>query len=161
MTRAGSRGGLGRRQTEEAGRLGDTCGREDRGLTGGRLGPLGHLTGGTREAPEMELVEFRADGPPGLAGRILGDPDEQQGEPAEQDVGPDAILSAVEDRAQSRGSSSCPARPLDLEELLVAEGDVFRGQRRVAGPEQELAVEALFASDRRPVDPQEATGADA
>ena len=37
---------------------------------------------------------------PGLPGAGLDDPDQEQGEPAEQDVGADAVLEAVEDGAQ-------------------------------------------------------------
>ena len=76
----------------------------------GRLGPLGDLAGGSDKAPEMELVHLCAQVPPGLAGRVLGDPDEQQGEPAEQDVRADALLGGGRPGA-GRASSSCPARP--------------------------------------------------
>ena len=41
-----------------------------------------------------------ADPVPGLAGRVLGDADEQEGEPAEDDVGADAVLAPVVDGAQ-------------------------------------------------------------
>ena len=47
------------------------------------------------EAPQVQLVELPGEAAPGLAGGGLGDPDQEQGQPAEQDVGPDAILSAV------------------------------------------------------------------
>ena len=47
------------------------------------------------EAPQAQLVELPGEAAPGLAGGGLGDPDQEQGQPAEQDVGPDAILSAV------------------------------------------------------------------
>ena len=39
---------------------------------------------------------------PGLPGAGLHDPDEEQGEPAEQDVGADAGFEAVEHRATRR-----------------------------------------------------------
>jgi hypothetical protein len=39
-----------------------------------------------------------------------------------------------------------------LEQVLVAERDVFSGQVRVAGREQVLAVKAFLGADRCPVD---------
>ena len=44
-------------------------------------------------------AEFGGDAPPGLTGAALGDADEQQREPAQQHVGADAVLEAVEDGA--------------------------------------------------------------
>ena len=113
---AGDRGGG---EAEEAGWLDDACSLEDGRLTGGVSVRWDHLAGGTREAPDMELVELCADGLPGLAGRVLGDPDEQHGEPAEPDVGPDAILSAVVDRAQVEGRLHFP-RPKRLDDFDLA-----------------------------------------
>jgi hypothetical protein len=45
-------------------------------------------------------VEFVAQVAPGVAGGVLGDADEQQGEPAQLDVGADAVLAVVVDRSQ-------------------------------------------------------------
>jgi hypothetical protein len=52
-------------------------------------------------------------------------PDEQQGEPAEQDVRADAVLPAVVDRAQVERRLHVPPGPLDLEGLLVPESDIL------------------------------------
>ena len=79
---------------------------------------------------------------PGLAGGDLGEPDQEEGEPAEQDVGADGGLMAVVDGPYVEGRLPVPPGPLDREELLVPPGHLFRAQRRVAAPEQELAVEA-------------------
>jgi hypothetical protein len=49
----------------------------------------------------VALLELEAQVPPGVARGVLGDADEQQGEPAEQDVRPDALLLAVVDRRRS------------------------------------------------------------
>ena len=46
----------------------------------------------------MELVELEPEVPAGVVGGVLGEPDEEQGEPAEQDVRADPRLLAVVDR---------------------------------------------------------------
>ena len=51
-----------------------------------------------------DLAEFSADGAPGLAGTGLGEPDEHEGEVADEDVGADAIVSAVEDGSEQQCS---------------------------------------------------------
>jgi hypothetical protein len=48
----------------------------------------------------VEAVELGTDGGPGAAGGGLGDPDQQQREPAEQDVSADAVFQPVVDRPQ-------------------------------------------------------------
>ncbi|MFF3062814.1 hypothetical protein [Streptomyces sp. NPDC057909] len=48
----------------------------------------------------MGAAEFGADPVPGGGGGAFGDADQQQGEPAQQHVGADAVLQAVEDRPQ-------------------------------------------------------------
>ena len=57
---------------------------------------------------------------------VSADADEQEGEPAEHDVGADALLLAVVDGAQVDDLLHVPPAALDLGELLVAEGDVRR-----------------------------------
>ena len=44
-------------------------------------------------------AEFGGDAPPGRPGAAFGDADEQQRQPADQDVGADAVLEPVEDGA--------------------------------------------------------------
>jgi len=53
----------------------------------------------------VHAVELVTDVAPGVAGRVLDDPDEEEREPAELDVGADAVFAVVEDRSQ-------PKRPL-------------------------------------------------
>ncbi|MEU3278741.1 hypothetical protein ABZ698_16875 [Streptomyces antibioticus] len=48
----------------------------------------------------MEAVELAADLRPGVTGGGLGDPDQQEGEPAQDDVGADAFFEAVVDGPQ-------------------------------------------------------------
>jgi hypothetical protein len=73
-------------------------------------------------------------------------------------VGADAVFFAVVDRAQINDLLEGAPAAFDLEELLVAQGDVLRGQGRVGGAEQVLAVEVGLAGDRGLVDAQQAAG---
>ena len=68
---------------------------------------------------------------PGLAGAGLDDPDQEQREPAEHDVGADALFEAVVDRAQVEDLFHVPPAAFDFQELLVAQRDIGRGQVRV------------------------------
>src|SRR5207344_2565052 len=54
-----------------------------------------------------------------LAGGGLGDADEQQREPAQQDVGADAFFEAMIDRAQVEDLLHVAPAAFDLQELLV------------------------------------------
>ena len=53
----------------------------------------------------MQSAQLTVDVPPGHPGAPLGDPDQEQGEPAEQDVGADAGFEPVEHRAQLDGAT--------------------------------------------------------
>jgi hypothetical protein len=75
--RRSGRGGDGRgRKLGVAWRLGDGKRREDGRLAGRQLGPLEDVTGGAGEAHQVALLEFEAEVAPGVAGRLLGEPDE-------------------------------------------------------------------------------------
>ena len=64
-----------------------------------------------------------------MPGAGLDDPDQEQGEPAEQDVGADPVLEAVVDRAQVDDVLHVAPGVLDGGELLVAQRHVLRGLR--------------------------------
>ena len=64
------------------------------------LGGLPEGAGRAGEGAEGEQVELVGDLGPGGAGGGLSDADQQQGEPAQDDVGADALLLAMVDRAQ-------------------------------------------------------------
>src|SRR3990170_878458 len=105
MAAAGS-GGL---ELEEARWFGQLEGAQDLLLAGGELGALAAEAGGAGEGAEVEALEFVAEVAPGLVGGVLGDPDEQEGEPAEEDVGADPLFLAVVDGAQlERGLQVAP-----------------------------------------------------
>ena len=73
---------------------------QDAALGFGELGSLLKGAGGAGEGAEGELGELVGDLVPGGAGGRLGDPDEQEGEPAQDDVGADPLFQPVVDRAQ-------------------------------------------------------------
>lgn len=97
---------------------------------------------------------------PGLAGGVLDDPDEQKGEPAEQDLGANAVLEPVIDRPQLQVGLHVAPAPLDFQELLVAQGDVLGGQVRVAAAQEILAVQVGFGFDLGLVDAELAAGSE-
>uniref|UniRef100_UPI001D015DCC hypothetical protein n=1 Tax=Nonomuraea phyllanthi TaxID=2219224 RepID=UPI001D015DCC len=64
----------------------------------GQAGDLTECPGGAGEGAQVEAVEFAAGVLPGRSCRGLNDADEQEGEPAEDDVGADAFFEPVIDR---------------------------------------------------------------
>ena len=58
-----------------------------------------HLAGVSLEGDEVEPFELAADVAPGVVCLAFGDADEEEREPADEDVGADALLEAVEDGA--------------------------------------------------------------
>lgn len=52
------------------------------------------------EGPDVNLFRLAAEFGPGPADCVLGDAGQEEGEPAEQDVGADPVLAPVEDWAQ-------------------------------------------------------------
>ncbi|WP_405088491.1 hypothetical protein [Microbispora sp. NBC_01389] len=78
---------------------------------------------------------------PGHAGLGLNDADEQQGEPAQDDVGADAFFEPVVDRPQVDGLLHVAPAALDFQELLVAQGDVLGAEVGVTAAKEVLAVE--------------------
>jgi hypothetical protein len=117
------------------------------GLRLGEGGDLPEQTGGAGERAEVEPVELAADGRPGGVGGGLDDADQQQGEPAEDDMCAYAFLESVVDGPQVDDLFHVPPAPLDFEELLVTEGDVLGRQMRIGASQQVLAVEVLLSLD--------------
>jgi hypothetical protein len=79
----------------------------------------------------VDPVQSAAHHGPGLPGGVLGDADEEQGEPAQQHVGADPLFEPVVDGPQVQDGFHVPPAALDLQQLLVAGGDVLGGQLRV------------------------------
>src|SRR6266516_4103827 len=159
----GLRVGLGRGGGEFDDRL--RCGEVEFGqqvaYRFGQFGALAEQAGGSGEGAHVQALEVTADGGPGLAGRRFDDAHEEQGEPAQRDVGADAFFEAVVDRSEVDDLFHVPPTAFDLEELLVADRDVLGGQVRVGGAQQVLAVEVRLGLDRLGIDAQQAAAGDA
>ena len=131
------------------------------GLVNGGLLRCGHggVHDGAGRAGEGDLglaVHLVADAVPCLLGALLGDADQQQREPADEHVGPDAVFQAVEHRAQQQGGFEVPEPALGLQQVLVRGRDFGRGQVLVGGGQQVLAVQLGLGGDRSPVDDEPA-----
>ena len=74
------------------------AGGNNAGLGGGEWGGVHDAAGRPDQGDGMDPVELGGDAVPGPPGASFGDPDQQQGEPAEQHVGADAGFEAVEHR---------------------------------------------------------------
>jgi hypothetical protein len=58
-------------------------------LGGGELGALPERAGRAFERADVQFLQVLADAVPGVGGGGLDDPDQEQGQPAEDDVGAD------------------------------------------------------------------------
>src|SRR6185437_10080220 len=110
---------------------------------------------------DLDPVELAAQLGPGGGAGVPGDAGEQQGEPAQDDVGADPLFLAVVDGPQVDDLLEVPPAALDFQQLLVAQGDVLGGHRRVGGAQQVLAVQVLLGLGLRCVDAEQAAGGDA
>src|SRR6266700_3509615 len=127
----------------------------------GQFGALSEGPGGPGEGAQVDPAEFAAHHRPGLACRVLGDADEQQREPAQQDVGADPFFEPVVDGPQVEDGFHVPPAAFDFEELLVSDGDVLGGQLRVGAAQQVLAVQVLFRLGLGLVGAEQPAGGDA
>ncbi len=89
----------------------------------------------------------------------LGDAAEQQRQEREQHVGADAVFFSVVDRAQVEDVLLVAPAVLDLDQLLVVDGDLVGGEVIVGGGEQELAIEVGVGLDLGAVDHEPAVAA--
>jgi hypothetical protein len=117
---------------------------EDVALGLGDLGALAECAGWAGEGADGDSLQLAAQGGPGGVAGGLGDPDQEQGEPAQDDVGAGAFLLAVVDRPQVDDLLHVTPAALDFQQLLVAQGDVLGRQARIAGAQQVLAVQVLL-----------------
>ena len=118
----------------------------------GQFRPLKNTLVFPKEFPKVDSVHGRPDRVPGLPRLPLGHPYQMQGQPAQKDVGSDPILFAMMDGTKFERGLQRPEGALDLEELLVPEGHVFRGERVVGGGQQIFSVEAFLRPDLPHVD---------
>jgi hypothetical protein len=75
---------------------------------------LRDLAVGSAKGDQGHPVEFVAQVAPGVAGGILDDPDEQQRQPAQLDVGADAVLAVMEHRAQPERAPFMSRQPRSM-----------------------------------------------
>jgi hypothetical protein len=68
-----------------------------------------------------------------MTGFNLGNADQQQGQPAEQNMRTDTIILGMVDRPQTEGALECPEGILHLEYWFVTQGDIFDGKMQIAG----------------------------
>ena len=123
----------------------------------GELGSLLKRASGPGESADVDPAELAAQVGPGPAGRVLGGAGQEESEPAEDDVGADAVLAPVAGRPEVDDLLHV-APALNFQELLVAQGDVLRGQLRVGGAQQVLPIEVLLGLRPGRVDPEQAAG---
>lgn len=107
------------------------------------------------ESDQVHAVELLANVAPGVAGVVLGDPDQQQAEPAQLDVGAEPVLPVVEHRPQPQRAFQIPPAVLDLGELFVGGGQIGCGEGVVGGADNPFAVEAGIGGDRGLIDAQQ------
>jgi hypothetical protein len=77
----------------------------------GEFGRLPERAGRSGEGDGVDPVEVGADLWPGQCGGGLGDSDEEQGEPAEQDMSADTVFEPVVDRSQVQDRFHVPPSP--------------------------------------------------
>ena len=68
-------------------------------LAGCEQGALSDCAVVSGQGHQVQPLELMAEVASGVLGPVLGHPDQQQGQPAEHDVGPDPLLLAVVHRA--------------------------------------------------------------
>ena len=111
----GLRERVGQLEVEVATGLGDLEGTEDLDLAGRGARALGHPSLGRLHDHEVHAVELVANVAPGVAGRVLDDPHEEEPQPAELDVASDPVLSMMEDGPEPERSLHVPPASLHLE----------------------------------------------
>ena len=84
------------------------------------LRPLLDLSRWTHKGSQMHSLEDLTDPRPLLPRAKLDDPHQQQGQPAQQDMGPDALLPPMVNRAYVQCVLERPEGLLHLQKLLVA-----------------------------------------
>jgi hypothetical protein len=104
----------------------------------------------------VDLVELAAKFWPRAAAGVLGDPGQEECRPAEGNAGADPVFAPVPDGAQVDDLLHVFPAALDFEQLLVPDGDVFRGQVGVRGAEQVFPVQVFLGFRLRGVDPEQA-----
>ena len=117
------------------------------------------LPSGVARVTRCIPVELVAHVAPGVGAGVLNHPDQQQGEPAQLDVGADPVLAVVEHGPQPERAFHVPPAPFDGQQLLVCGGQVLAGQGQVGGAQQPLAVQVGLCLDGGSIDAQQPSAA--
>ena len=123
--RLGPRGRSGWVERRDPGRRVDFERREDLPLLVSERRRLTDRAGRAGESDEVKPPELAGERSPGPLRLALSDADQKQRQPADKDVGADAVLEAVEHGTQRQGALQVAAGALCLEQVLLAEGDVL------------------------------------
>jgi len=91
----------------------------------GDLGALAEGPGGAGEGADGDAVELAAELRPGGVAGVLGDAGQQQRQPAQDDVGADALCLVAVDRAQVDDLLEVAPAAFDRHKLLLAQGDIL------------------------------------
>src|SRR6266511_808059 len=134
---------------------------QDGALGAGELGALAEGPGGAGEGAELDAFQLLAEAWSGVAAGGLDGAGQQQRQQAQDDVGADALLLAVVDRAQVDHLLHVAPAAFDLQQLLVAKRDLLGRQVRVRAAQQVLAVEVGLGLDGPLVGAQQPAGRDA
>ncbi len=137
---------------------GDLAGPKNARLGVGEWGGLDDGAGAAGQGDGVQPAEFDLDASLGQAGAAFGNAGEQQRQPAQQYVRPDAGFDAVEHRPQLERALEVAEAAFSFEQVLVAQRDVLGGQVRVGGGQQVLAVQPLLRRDLRLVEDEPAGG---
>ena len=99
---------VSRLKDAHGGRFAHSAGRKNRRLFARERGRLDDASGGAAQLDGVDAAKLGRDLAPGRLRPPLGDSDEQEGEPAQQDVRADAVFEAVEDRPQKERRLQVP-----------------------------------------------------
>ena len=92
----------------------------------------------------VDSVEKFSNAVPSVAGFQLGQTNKEQGEPTKSHVASDTLILPVIHRPELQSGFECPEGPFYLEELFVAQGDLFGGEGVIAAREEVFAVELFL-----------------
>src|SRR6266511_2056477 len=123
-------------------------------VRGPQRGGLDDRAGLACEDDLLQAAGFAVDPPPTLPAGALGDAGQQQRQPAQKDVGADAVLQPVKHRPQQQFGLHVAESALSLQQVLVAQRRVLGAEVRIRGGQQVLAVQPLLGGDLGAVDDQ-------
>ena len=113
---------------------------------------LPHFAGARSMNTNLKLVEGLFDLKPCPATLVFRHANQQHGQPAQENVGPDSFGQAMADGANIDHVFQVAKNPFDGSQLLVAKDHVPRRETVVRGANKELPVQALLRLDLLAID---------